>query len=152
MMSRFRPRSQPRTRTIVRFPESQAAARDAAAPSMQLDPGEVARPGLRNPEQLYGFPSLGPRRPRAALYPDTPNSSPKTPKSPTAGSEPEQISVNRLPRPPPPPARGVWYYFTVSCLSCTISCASCSITSTSGVTLVMRDSAKRLYSASFAAI
>lgn len=104
------------------------------------------------PEQLYGFPSPDPGM--------SPSASEKRPRKPAEtlprGPDPEQIYVYKAPSrprtPPPPPARGVWYYFTVSCLSCTISCDSCSITSTSGVTLVMRDSAKRLYSASFAAI
>ena len=96
-MSRFRPGSQPRTRTIVRFSESQAAAQNAAALGMQLDRGEVVRPGLRNPEQLYGFPSPGAGRHRAAPDPDIPNSSPKTP---TPGNpEPEQLYGSRRPDP-----------------------------------------------------
>ncbi len=105
-----------------------------------------------DPEQLLGFP-----RPAPGMSPSaSENSARKPSETLSRGPDPEQIYAYKAPSrprtPPPPPARGVWYYFTVSCLSCTISCASCSITSTSGVTLVMRDSAKRLYSASFAAI
>ncbi len=46
---------------------------------------------------------------------------PEAPKKPDSGPEPEQIYAYKAPSrprtPPPPPARGVWYYFTVSCLS-----------------------------------
>ena len=58
-------------------------------------------------------------RRRAAANPQKPY--PEAPKRPDSGPEPEQIYAYKAPSrprtPPAPPARGVWYYFTVSCLS-----------------------------------
>ncbi len=58
-------------------------------------------------------------RRRAPANPQKPY--PEAPKRPDSGPEPEQIYAYKAPSrprtPPPPPARGVWYYFTVSCLS-----------------------------------
>ena len=150
-MSRFRPGSQPRLEQLFAF-RPRAPARYKKAPAtfgaMAPIPNNYTVPEARS----RAAPVC--HRRRAAANPQKPY--PEAPKKPDSGPEPEQIYAYKAPsRPrtsPPPPARGVWYYSTSSSVSSTIFCVSCSITSTSGVTFTMRDSAKRLNSASLSAI